>query len=576
MADKRRAGIQSKILAITLSYILGMCVIVSLLCYFLFANYTKRSLIQATETNLYLLSDSIGSNINDIYRISQFCQTNNSVASYLEKDVSTDNALAISAYNRINEEYYGNPSKSYITRLAVISDKNFIQIVDTSFSTNTNLAEAVPNLPYFSRLIDADGYDFGVGIVSDPFLRREHPVIPIIRTIDYKFHSKKAGYLYMEITPNIFTDHLKKYALHGDSMLVLNLGGNYYTYEDGQLIYSEEDIIGSKLSVTVPLNMKDCYLSQTISSEEIKTQRYFFLAIFLGSLLGILVIGLILIVTLNQMIHLPVKQLQKRMNKISHGDFNRDSSVEWNHELGDIGRGINDLAASVDELMKVRLEDEKQKRDLEYKMLQSQINPHFIYNTLNSIKWMATTQGATGISEITTALARLLKSISKGTKLLIPLSEELTLLEDYFIIQNYRYGGTITMNISVDDGSLYDINIVKFTLQPLVENAIFHGIEPKGGTGKIDVHVYKSGDGHDKVIIDVTDNGIGISEDKLKQLLTEKSDEKSEFFREIGISNVNKRLQYEFGEQYGISASSELDKYATMTITLPLQAANKE
>ena len=87
------------------------------------------------------------------------------------------------------------------------------------------------------------------------------------------------------------------------------------------------------------------------------------------------------------------------MVRIAGGDFSRDPSVEWDHELGDIGRGINDLSENVSELMEKRLEDEKQKQDLEYKMLQSQINPHFLYNTLNSIKWMATIQGATGISE---------------------------------------------------------------------------------------------------------------------------------------------------------------------------------
>lgn len=167
------------------------------------------------------------------------------------------------------------------------------------------------------------------------------------------------------------------------------------------------------------------------------------------------------------------------MVRIAGGDFSRDPSVEWEHELGDIGRGINDLSENVSELMEKRLEDEKQKQDLEYKMLQSQINPHFLYNTLNSIKWMATIQGATGISEMTTSLSRLLKSISKGTSLLIDIREELSLLENYFTIQSYRYGGTITMDIQVDNESLYNSEIIKFTLQPLVENAIFHGIEPK-------------------------------------------------------------------------------------------------
>ena len=205
-------------------------------------------------------------------------------------------------------------------------------------------------------------------------------------------------------------------------------------------------------------------------------------------------------------------------------------------------------------------------------MLQSQINPHFIYNTLNSIKWMATIQGANGISEMTTALARLLKSISKGTLLLIPLREELSFLEDYFTIQNYRYGGTLTFLIQVDEPSLYDNGILRFTLQPLVENSIFHGIEPKGGTGHITIHVYyetNTADSRRNVRIDVTDDGVGMSPQKAAQILTDSHDSSADFFREIGVSNVHKRLQYEFGESYGISVQSKEGVFTTMSILIP-------
>lgn len=126
--------------------------------------------------------------------------------------------------------------------------------------------------------------------------------------------------------------------------------------------------------------------------------------------------GIILHTIFNHMINHPVQELQVRMKHISEGNFKRDSSIEWQHELGDIGRSINDLAEDVKTLMDQRIRDENEKREYEYKMLQSQINPHFLYNTLNSIKWMATIQNAPGIAEMTTALSRLLKNIAKGTE----------------------------------------------------------------------------------------------------------------------------------------------------------------
>ena len=183
---------------------------------------------------------------------------------------------------------------------------------------------------------------------------------------------------------------------------------------------------------------------------------------------------------------------------------------------------------------------------------------------------MATIQGASGISEMTTALAKLLKSISKGTSLLVPIREELSLLNDYFTIQSYRYGGTITLEVRVEEGFLYDCQILKFTLQPLVENAIFHGIEPKG-TGSIRILVKQElSEGLPPgICISVTDNGIGMSREKADQILSTNEDSSADFFREIGVSNVQKRLQYEFGSAYGITIDSVEGEYTTMCIHIP-------
>ena len=215
--------------------------------------------------------------------------------------------------------------------------------------------------------------------------------------------------------------------------------------------------------------------------------------------------------------------------------------------------------------MRRRIAAEKEKNDLEYKKLQSQINPHFIYNTLNSIKWMATVQGSEGIAEMTTALAKLLKSLSKGTSITVPIREELSLLRDYCTIQSYRYGGTIGVDIRVDDPAIEDFGIVRFTLQPLVENAIFHGIEPKG-SGHIDVHLFFE---DDLIRIDVIDDGVGMSPEKAEAILKNGSESKSEFFRELGVYNVNRRLQFEYGDRAGIAINSTEGAGTTMTVRIP-------
>ena len=355
-------------------------------------------------------------------------------------------------------------------RLAVITNDHFLQIVNATYSSTANLAKEVPVLPFFNTLLSAGDYDFSEGFIIDPFARRGKQVLPIIRPITYKFNSRQGGFLFIEVSSDLFTDALKRYSIAEDSSVFLTFGDRRYLYEDGSfreittdytisesLPYASIDGIQttrirmgngeSRIMVTAPLNMPDCYISQSISHSELRNQQLLLGGILCIMLISILGIGTLLVLMLNRMIHLPVSRIQKRMLQISAGDFSRDTSIEWNHELGEIGKGINNLAENVEQLMTTRLEDEKQKKDLEYKVLQSQINPHFIYNTLNSIKWMATIQGASGISEMTTALAKLLKSISKGTSLLVPIREELSLLNDYFTIQSYRYGGTITLEV---------------------------------------------------------------------------------------------------------------------------------
>ena len=464
------------------------------------------------------------------------------------------------------------------------------------YSSTVNLAEEIPGLPYFETLLEDPGYNLSTGFVKDPFYRNGVNVLPIIRPITYQFSARRGGYLFLEISEDLFTAAFDRYPTAEDSYVYLTVGEHRYLYEGGGLtelgtdyemtrdlsasamiegchineIKDCDDV--SRIMVSAPLDIPGCYISQSISHLELQNQRALWLCILGGTLVAIM--GVLLMYVLNRMITVPVSRIREKMLLVADGDFTRDTSIEWNHELGDIGRGVNDLCESVLLLMQTRLEDEKQKRDLEYKMLQSQINPHFIYNTLNSIKWMADIQGVPGIAEITAALAKLLRSISKGTKLLIPLREELALIQDYFTIQSYRYGGTVTMDVQVQDESILNCQILKFTLQPLVENAIFHGIEPKG-TGHIAIQAAAedSADGGRKLRIDVTDNGVGISPDKAKRILESNSDERSDFFREIGVSNVHRRLQYEFGEQYGITIESREGEYTTMSVHLPATPA---
>ncbi len=593
--------IQKRILSITLAGVILVCVIIGVISDYIFKNYLRDEMIATTKTSLANLSETISTHTDNILRLARYCQGSSDISTYIEASPDPGSVLSIATYDRLFEEYQNNEASSYIPRTVVIAGNHFLQACATSYSTTTDMAKAVPELSFFSKLVNASTYDFSTGIITDPFMKGlPKYVIPIIRPIIYKFTSDQIGFLYMEISTDLFTSPMSHYYLDEGSSLYLVMADHIYRYENGRLVelpdgyFQQSAISSSDKSVTVtrnirtsdgsrvtlvssPLRLNGCYLIQSVSPASLRSQMLSFTVLLLVVLLSVIAIGIAMAVSLNRYIHKPLNSIRHKIKLTSEGDFSRDPSIEWPHELGEIGKGINDLSESVNDLLNAKLSDEKQKRDLEYKMLQSQINPHFIYNTLNSIKMMASIQGANGIAEMTTALGSLLRSISKGTSLLVPIKEELSLVNDYFTIQNYRYGGMITFNIENTDPEIEKSRILKFTLQPLVENAIFHGLEPKGGIGNINIRLSYTDStvhpGERDILIEVMDNGVGISEEKIEHIMSKTASNKADFFKEIGISNVHNRLKYEFGEGYGIFIESELGSFTRMKVLIP---ENKE
>lgn len=207
------------------------------------------------------------------------------------------------------------------------------------------------------------------------------------------------------------------------------------------------------------------------------------------------------------------------------------------------------------------------KKELEFKVLQNQINPHFLYNTLNCIKWMATLQHAHTIRDMTAALGRLLQNIAKGTETMISIYEEMSLVDDYVMIQDIKYDGKIRVEYHIGDSDITQAYIIKFLLQPIVENAIFHGIEPKDGCGRIDIYLKRQ---EKDICIDVVDDGIGMTQDQIESLLQiGDGNRNSRGLSGVGISNIQERIKMTYGEEYGLTIRSELGKYTAVMIRIP-------
>jgi two-component system sensor histidine kinase YesM len=603
--------LKGKIIVITLGTTLLITLVTVAVCFNVFQSLLRRNQIQSVEFNLQLVANNVSSDMKDLVYFANWCRFNNDIVGYLEtfhdkeplaivsKEDKGLRAVAINSFNRLKEEYYNTKPSRYITRLIIsnTTTTNFLQILATSGETFSYKVSSLAELDMFRTLLSSPDYQW-IGIVNDPFSQEKGPSVPIIpmaRPIYNTFGANVIGWVYMSVSSNVIMDNLKSFPFPEDSRVYLTIGEACYLLHGSEFqeitpdytILSREKVKDldagtlvekirmdngkTETLITRSLGQKGWYLHQILSREQLEQQRKVYLLLIAGICAVILSLGFFMVYSLTKTINQPVSKIQKKIHEIAHGDFSRDDSIEWNHELGDIGRGINSLSRDVVSLMEKRIDDEKQKKDLEYQILQSQINPHFLYNTLNSIKWMATIQGVTGIAEMTTALARLLKRVAKGNSAMIPLKEELDLVKDYFLIQQYRYGGSISIEYNIESEDLYQCMIHRFSLQPIIENALFHGIEPKGSAGKItvDVHVQDREDGKD-LNISVTDNGVGMTKETIEKALHQSPAKKSaDFFRQVGIANVNQRIQYDYGPGYGISIESEPGVYTTMTILIP-------
>ncbi|WP_248925089.1 cache domain-containing sensor histidine kinase [Paenibacillus hamazuiensis] len=262
----------------------------------------------------------------------------------------------------------------------------------------------------------------------------------------------------------------------------------------------------------------------------------------------------------------PLKNLEEHMKQVERGNFDIRVDIENTNEIGKVARTFNLMIGKIRELMEQIVQEQKMKRISELKALQAQIHPHFLYNTLDSIIWMAETGKMGEVVTMTSALSKLLRSsISKGEEL-VPLSAELEHVRNYLTIQQIRYRSKFTYSIEVNP-DMQECLILKIVLQPLVENAIYHGIKNKAEPGRIRI-VGKRTNG--ALELKIVDDGVGMAPEQAAAMLTGVAgDRGTEKRAGVGVRNVNHRVQLYFGESYGLSFESELDEGTTVTLRIP-------
>lgn len=268
----------------------------------------------------------------------------------------------------------------------------------------------------------------------------------------------------------------------------------------------------------------------------------------------------------------PIKELEKALREFEDGVVNLNITENGSYEIQHLARSIKAMVNKMNILMDNVMKEQEGKRKSELNALQAQINPHFLYNTLDSIVWMIENENYEGAITMVTALARFFRiSLSKG-KNIITVKDELEHAKNYLTIQNIRYKNKFTYEIQSEEEVL-DLASIKLIVQPLIENAIYHGMEYMDGDGDITIKAYIK---NEDLYIDIIDNGLGMPEEVADNLLicdnTKTTNKKGSG---IGLKNVHERIKLYFGEEYGLEIYSEPDEGTTIRVHMPKEKYNR-
>jgi len=311
------------------------------------------------------------------------------------------------------------------------------------------------------------------------------------------------------------------------------------------------------------------YQTQNIETlkQQLNEQLKSFLILCVGVVMIIAFSVIVAAMLISNSIIRPIRKLCDLTGQIAEGDFQVRASVDTSDEIAVLAGSVNDMTENLEVMVNQIKEDEGKMRRAELRLLQEQINPHFLYNTLDTIVWLIESNASDKAVNMVVSLSDFFRLVLSRGKEDITIREEEQHIRSYLEIQQARYHDILEYEIQIDP-AIYDYKILKLTLQPLVENSLYHGIKYKRAKGKIWISGHKK---EDNIYLTVKDNGVGMERSALEKLRLEISRPCKETESGFGLANVNERIQMTFGKEYGMSLHSVKGEGTRIDIVIPAE-----
>lgn len=569
-----------KIIANTILCVILVGVISNWLLYNYFNNIIIEKAKKMDQLNLEAVNNRIRQHISDVFNLGVLCANDDSVSyatKYTSIETLSSKEAALRAQEKLTSYLRSSAVERYTAKIVAFNNSGLLLQSSTRYSGTLSDFELITTSPAFMSFTNASNNQPFIICLSQSIVHPDQQALVFISNIGGVGAKKNNAYIYAEFDIDILKDVLKPFSDLQNIFISSTSGKNILTFGNRPLpfdvdlskVKNGDHILYNRqnyLINLVPFEDADLVLCTYSNITALSSTDGKMLYTVIVVVITCILISIAIAITLSNYITRPINRLIYRIRRISNNDFSYDPAIEQSQdEIGQIGKVVNQMAMSIEQLIGETKSMYEQRKNIEISLLQSQVNPHFLYNTLDSLHWMAVIQKNTGIANMTRSLVNLLRNIAKGTQDKITLGEEIQLLEDYIAIQSVRYVEVFEFLNEVPE-ALLGIKIIKLTLQPLVENAIFHGIEP---TGKYGIIKLKAREEDGDVIITVEDNGAGMTQEQCDSLLTDTSLKNNSSLNGIGVANVHTRLQLTYGNGYGLSVVSEKDKYTCVTVRIP-------
>ncbi|ACT03942.1 cache domain-containing sensor histidine kinase [Paenibacillus sp. JDR-2] len=575
-------SIQTNIAAASACLILLTAILLGVISYQLSASSVRETAQDYTAELIRQVNANIQTYITSMENISMLALSNEDVRELVsEEGNNATNSEELAREQRISAYFHSIiASRKDIASINVIgynglfvSDREHVEL-----NPSVRLAEQ----PWYTSAQEASGRIVVSSSHVQHMFKDEYDwVVSLSRELWSKDQTEPRGVLLVDLNFSVINDTLNNIDLSKRGYIfIVDEDGNIVYHPQQQLIYS--NLKSEKIDEVLAKG------SGSFMTDEGKTSRIYTIqdtgfgwkivgVSYVNELIGnkremqlsmvaagifCLIVGLLLAVFISRNLSRPIKQLQEHMKKVEKGIFNIRVPIGNPREIASLARTFNLMVVKIEELMSQVVREQEIKRKSELTALQAQINPHFLYNTLDSIIWMAEGKKTDEVVLMTSALARLFRSsISRGQEL-VSIRTEIEHVANYLTIQKIRYKDKLDFHIDVDP-DIYAYRTLKVLLQPLLENAIYHGIKNRIGTGTIQVTGGKR-DGY--IWLEVSDNGVGMEAEALRTILEpRRSDRES---KGVGVVNVHERIQLYFGKDYGLTYKSVQDEGTTVTVRI--------